>query len=286
MKINKRATSFVALFVFSTVTVWAQKSETYKDIIEKSFNLSLQKERTQAANLLVNSLKKESKKGVAQKDLLNALEKVITVFYSDKAQQIYEIGISLAWTDPTLALAKLTEAAQLEPGNFSIEAAAVRAMISANNCNLAAKNLESLKEMSDPLEDLHLLEAQVLLCNAKLESYKTMRPIQNLKRKDKLGLWWSLLEVEYFFKTGLLGNATELLNNLLKKWENYPEIYYWRHRIESELKQKSGESPQKYLTLCKSFSARQQRDFQRDPWLCRRTTEVENQLKKNNNSEI
>src|SRR5690606_30369836 len=98
----------------------------------------------------------------------------------------------------------------------------------------------------------------------------------------ELDLEWSLLEVEYLFRRGQLAETSKLLTELEKKRPSYPEIHYWKLKAQVESKLKGDRSGQKYLSLCKSLSSREQRDHFRDPWLCRRTAEVENLLKKNN----
>lgn len=282
LKKSKRVAIVAALFIFFKEIGWAQKTETYKDIIEKAYNISLQRDRIQATSLLISALKRETKKE-GRKELQTALEKVSTVFYSDKAQQIFETGNSLFWTDPSQAQAKLIDANQLESGNLVVEMTLIRSLLAVNKCSVASRNLEKNQEIIDFFEDLQLLQAQIMICNSKFEEYKIEKQKQNQKRQDEIGLWWSLLDVEYFFRSSLFSSAMDALRDLEKKWASYPEIYFWKHKIEVENKVNSEETAQKYTSLCKAISPRQQRSFSRDPWLCRRITEVENYLKKINN---
>ncbi|HWU44304.1 MAG TPA: hypothetical protein VN132_12725, partial [Bdellovibrio sp.] len=88
------------------------KAETYKDIIEKAYNLSLQKDRQQALNILLSALQKETRpQNIAE--LRKVLSDVSHVFFSDKAQQLYETGISFRKTDLNQAQTKLTEALRI-----------------------------------------------------------------------------------------------------------------------------------------------------------------------------
>ena len=142
--IYKRATIFVALFF--SLQCFGVSTETYKDIIEKAYNLSLQKDRTQATAILLAALKRESKKTTAQKEISNALEQIAKIFLSDKAQQLYELGLSLKNTDPQMALGKLQEASRLEPDNLSIEIAMDRISIGSGDCDTAWNRLQKIKE--------------------------------------------------------------------------------------------------------------------------------------------
>jgi predicted Zn-dependent protease len=277
-----RATILVALF-FGSVSLAA--GETYHDIIEKAYNLSLQKDRAQAVSILLGALKRESKKSAAQKDLAQAVDQVAKVFYSDKAQQLYELALSLKTTDPATAQAKLQEAARLEPENVSIEIALERQSLSVGDCDGALTRLNKQKELFPAIEELRLLSAQASLCQNKLEEYVASRNGQDVKRSP-LATFWAIAEVEYLFKTQAFAKAQDAIQSLQKQEPNFPEAVYWKWRTENELKQRSEKSAQKYLSLCKTLNSRQFREYLPEPNLCRRTVEIENFLKKTNNSEI
>lgn len=283
-RILKRATIIVALF-FTAPVLSAPSTETYRDIIEKAYNLSLQKDRTQAVTILLGALKKESKKSAAQRELLGAIDQVSKIFYSDKAQQLYELGLSLRSTDPNLALSKLQEAARLEPDNISIEVAIVRQALSANDCDGAQNRISKRKELIAAVEELKLVAAQAALCLGKIEEYVLLKSGQDFK-KSNLNLHWQLAETEYFLKTKSYGKAHENVAAAQKIDAGFPETYYWQWKIAAETKQKGEKPAQKYLNVCKKLNSRQQRQYLPEPLLCRRATEVETFLKKNNNSEI
>ncbi len=280
----KRATLIVALF-FSVAAKNASSGETYQDIIEKAYNLSLQKDRTQAITLLLGALKKESKKSTAQKELTAALDQVSKVFYSDKAQQLYELALSLKGSDPSLALSKLQEAARLEPENTSIEIAIARLALASGDCAASAGRLLKQKDLVPAIEELRLVAAQTALCQGKFPDYLTHRNTQDSKNTE-LNAFWQSAELEYLYRTAAFAKVQEGAQTLQKQDSSFPESTYWQWKAEQELKLKSDKTAQKYLNQCKTLNSRQQRVYLPEPMLCRRTTEVETFLKKNNNSEI
>ncbi len=283
---EKRATIVVALFFLGSV-VWAVPaavSETYKDIIEKAQNLSLQKDRLQAMSILVGALKKE-KKPQALKELSSNLETVAKIFYSDKAQQTYELALSLASTDLAMSVNKMNEAVRMEPDNISIELALVRSQLAQNDCDGANNRIAKYKDLLPYLEDLRLHQMQALVCSGKLEEYVNAKTLPDYKKSNE-SFRWQVLEIEYYFRANLPNKAREAAQNCIKLDEKFPESYFWLWKAENDLKVKSDKSAQKYLSLCKTLSNRQARQFFWDPLLCRRTTEVETYLKKNNNSEL
>jgi hypothetical protein len=278
------ATLIVALF-FIIGAKSGNGVETYQDIIEKAYNLSLQKDRTQAVTVLLGALRKESKKSVAQKELSGALEQVSRVFYSDKAQQLYELALSLRTTDPSLALTKLQEAARLEPDNVSIEIALARLALSNGDCAGSAGRLLKQKDVVPAIEELRLVASQTALCQGKFPDYLALRNPTDWKNSS-FSSFWQTAEMEYLYRTAAFAKTQELALALQKQDSGFPEPLYWEWKAEAELKQKADKAGQKYLSLCKTLNSRQQRLYLSEPMLCRRTTEVETFLKKNNNSEI
>ena len=245
----------------------------------------MQKDRTQAISLLLGALKKESKKTTAQKELVAALEQVSKVFYSDKAQQLYELALSLKSTDPGLALSKLQEAARLEPENSSIEVALMRLSLASGDCAATAGRLLKQKDLAAILEDFRLVAAQTALCQGKFSDYLGVRAGVDVKNSS-LGPFWQTAELEYLYRTAAFTKADDAAIALQKSDTNFPEALYWQWKSELELKLKADKAAQKYLNQCKTMNSRQVRLYLPEPMLCRRTTEVESFLKKNNNSEI
>ena len=75
------------------------------------------------------------------------------------------------------------------------------------------------------------------------------------------------------------------LSEAAKIDDQNPQIQYWFWKLQTELKDNSEKSAQKYISECKKLTSRKLRIYQVDPFLCRNVTEVENFLKKNNNPE-
>ena len=273
----KRATPFgVALFFVSSAG--SAKVETYQDIIEKAYNLSLQKDRTQATNLLVSAAKKETKKGSPPKDLLAALEEVNNVFYSDKAQQLYELALSLRMTDPNLATQKLNEAARLEPENQQIALEQLRLQMAGGDCGSALKEAKKWAEKNPYSEEIKLVMAQTTLCSGQISEFQQLRAVVDVK-KTGLEVFWMSLDLEHADRTGVFAKGYDLSQQFQKIDTNFPEFYYWRWKLEQDLKMPEA-TGKKYLAVCKSLSSRLARSYLAEPKLCRQTGEVEAALKK------
>lgn len=276
----------IAALSFSGSQVLAQnkgvKSETYKDIIEKAHNLSLQKDRQQALNILANAIQKESRTPAAQ-ELKKTVQDISHVFFSDKAQSLYETAVSLRRTDLQQSQVKMNEALRIEPDNFEILNEAARLLIARNDCNAAADLVQKQLRIISFDEELNLTYAQALACQSKWADYLTVFESYGPKKSSLAKFWWPL-ELERYLSAKNYSKAQESLASLKKADSKYPEIFYWQWRIDQGLQKKNKEDALKYVMSCKNISANQYRQYMIDPALCRRTTEVDGELKGMNGS--
>ncbi|HWU44691.1 MAG TPA: hypothetical protein VN132_14665, partial [Bdellovibrio sp.] len=101
-------------------------------------------------------------------------------------------------------------------------------------------------------------------------------------KKSSLQKFWLVLEVERYFKLKNFTKSQDALANLRKVDAKYPEVSYWSWKLSQSVKKSDPEDAQKYVMSCKNISANQYRQYMIDPMLCRRTTEVEADLKGSN----
>lgn len=260
----------------------ATKSETYKDIIEKAYNLSLQKDRQQALNILANAIQKESRTP-AVAELKKTVHDIGHVFFSDKAQSLYETAVSMRRTDLQQSQIKINEALRIEPDHFEILNEAARMMIAKNDCASAAELVQKQLRIINFDEELNLTMAQALACQAKWPEYLLLFDAYGPKKSSLAKYWWPL-EIERYLAAKNSSKAQESLASLKKLDPKYPEYFYWQWRIDQGLQKKNKEDALKYVMTCKNISANQYRQYMMDPALCRRTTEVDGELKGMNGS--
>ncbi|WP_291515923.1 hypothetical protein [Bdellovibrio sp. ArHS] len=276
----KRA-ALVAALSFLALPAFAQtkngKSETYKDIIEKAYNLSLQRDRQQALNILATAIQREARPQ-AISELKKTTAEVANVFFSDKAQQLFETGVSLRKTDLNQALDKVNEAARIEPDNFSIVNEQARLLIAKGDCKSAQENVQKQLKTVTFDEELKLSLAQALVCQGRWLEYQKIVDSVFIK-KSPLQKFWQVLEVEKTLSQKSLTKAQEALAGLKKSDEKYPELFYWTWKYEQMAKKANLDDAQKYVMTCKNISANQYRQYMIDPMLCRRQVEVEGELK-------
>lgn len=279
--ITKRAAQLVSALFFllpsSHAEVKSKKAETAKDIIEKAYNLSLQKDRSQATNILVSAIKQENTQGTSTTELKRALQQVTYVFYSDRAQQAYELAVSLLKTDPGQAQQKLTEALRIEPDNLTLYVDLQRAMLLKKDCSGVLENVTKAREQNPYDENLQLLQAQTFACLGRWDAFGKMRDVGDSK-KSNLAKYWLNLDIDQALSEKNASKAKDLVSALQKLDPKYPEIAYWQWRLNTSNRQ---ELAQKYSKDCKNISPMTYRQYMTDVNLCRRTSEVESTTNKN-----
>ncbi|MFM6926858.1 MAG: tetratricopeptide repeat protein [Bdellovibrio sp.] len=266
-----------AFLLVSHPTFAQSKSETYKDIIEKAYNLSLQRDRQQALNILTSAIIRETRPQ-AQGELKKAALDVSHVFFSDKAQQLFETSASLRKTDLTQAIAKLNEAQRIEPDNISIVIEISRLLIAKGDCSGAQELLTKFIKLIAFDEELKLTNAQAQVCQSQWYEYLKIYDPKEVA-KSTLQKFWLANEVEHQVKVKNTLKAQESLGILKKLDSKYPEVAYWSWKVTQGIKPGNLDEAQKYVMTCKNISASQYRQYMIDPMLCRRVVEVEGEIK-------
>ncbi|MGZ3768410.1 MAG: tetratricopeptide repeat protein [Bdellovibrio sp.] len=243
----------------------------------------MQKDRQQALRILLNAIHKETRPQNIT-ELKKAVAEISRIFFSDKAQQLFETGVSLRKSDLSQALEKVTEASRLEPGNFTVGIEMAHLMIAKNDCKAAQELIQQhYLNLVNFDEDLKLTVAQALVCQLKWNEYQAIVDSMVLKKSPQQK-FWLVLEIEKFLALKNSAKALDALNSLIKLDDKYPETSYWMWKASQQQKKKNIEAGHKYVMDCKNISANQYRQYMMDPMLCRRANEVENELKGMNGS--
>lgn len=270
------------LFLISSQFAWATPSprrtiEGPAELTEKAYNLTLQKDRTQAVNILVTAIRREAPGSTNSKELKSALQEVSGLFLGDKAQQLYELSLSLRKTDTNQAQGKLNEALRIEPDNLQLLNESARLQILKGDCSAAGESLAKWRKWNPYDEQTLLTSAQAAVCQSDWPAYAGFRSLAD-SRKGAFAKFWYSLEVEKSLKENSESRAKEALDLLHKEDASFFETAYWDFRTIKDPAQKMA-AAQKYLTNCKNISAAQFRRSLMEPFFCRRTAEVESFVK-------
>jgi len=283
--LRRAALTGAALFIFVSLAravpleTKSKKAETSQDIVEKAYNLSLQKDRSQAITILVGAIKQENVQSGSTAELIKALQQISYLFYSDRAQQNYELALSLRRTDIAQAQQKIAEALRIENDNLSLFNEMQRMLLIRGDCSSAHENI-SKQRRQDPYDEfLAILQAQAQACLGKWEDYVKTRDAFD-KKNTAQAKYWASLEIEYLLSLKSFSKAKEAAGTLQKLDPKYPETIYWQWRVVTGAEK--APFGQKYIKECKNLSAALYRQYMIDVNLCRRVAEVETASKNGN----
>ncbi len=256
----------------------ANQKESYKDLISKSQNLSLQRDRLQACQILIRALQKETKNTASYRELKNSLEELSSVFYTDKAQSIYSQGDSLVDLKTKEALDKFQEALKLEEGNMTALKALARAQLRLDDCRGADASLKSAESFDPVSGEMQLLKLQTLKCQ---KDYEALSEKLGSKDLDLEGLekYTKVFAIDEAVRKKDFKKARQILSNWETQSSDYPEVYFWKWQISNEQNTPDRASGEKYAQLCKALSVRKRKSFNLDVELCKNADEVEAKIK-------
>ncbi len=200
------------------------------------------------------------------------VEKTVSqVFIAEKAQQSYEVAISLRTKDLQQELIKLQEAAFADGSNFLIRLEMGRVLIGQGKCTEGLMMAEEILKQNPEEELAQLLSDQARMCKG--------LPLQYLgvatKGRDPSLVWaWQFLQIEADLKKKnfLKAEATFLaVDNKIQT--RYPDADYFEMAIKDHQGSTENVWIDTYRNKCTSFSLAEGRRWLVDPNLCWRKPE-------------
>jgi hypothetical protein len=248
--------------------------ETYKDLVNKAQNLTLQHDRLQTSQVLVRAIQGESKDGkssnssIAHKELVRVLDELTGVFYTEKAQNLYSAADASSTLRPKESLDGLQEALRIEEGNVTIIKAISRINLVIGECGRADVSLRSAEALNPYSVEIKLLRLQVLDCNKQTELLTAglTSATNELDNVDKFAKG-------IFVKDLLFRKEIKKAKQALALWEtqfpDYPELYYWKWQLGQQTGIKDRTSALRYSQLCQNLTNRKRKSFALDVDLCK-----------------
>ncbi len=241
--------------------------------IKKAQSLFLEKKRLLAIEILL-SAGKDSK---PSKKIISTINEISEAFLSEEALQLFESSLSLQATEPLQSQAKIIEALKIEPDNFLLLNEKFKYQILAQECAKAwAEIAEVLKK------NPHFLRSQI---SDRLVQICLKKPLSEKALADKKDtfFYWSHLEGISLVAQKSMAKAKDKLYFSAKLEPFFPENYYWLWMIEKSQhnpEDKSRQWAEKYIASCKGLTSQLKRSFGFDPFLCKKTAELESDLGK------
>lgn len=288
----------VAAFFFSTSVIAAPAAKTtapskssnglesHQDLILKAQNLTLQRDRLQASQILIRAIQRETKGNTAYKDLTRALTELTTVFYTEKAQSVYSVGEAAVELKPRDAIDSFQEALRLEDGNVTVLKSLARTQLVLNDCEKAEASIRSAEAVDPYSPEVKLLGLQLLACNKNFETLLSKTDSADLDFESAESYVKNLragLQIQALVETAKPRADLKKARSLLSTWETqmpeYPEVHFWKWEISKLQSTSDRTSASKYAQACQNLSARKRKSYSLDVNLCKGKEAVDTYLK-------
>ena len=202
----------------------------------------------------------------------SAQREVGETFFSERAQHLYEVGVSQTYKGDVGAVRSLAGALEIEPENLKILLTLGRNHLSQGNCAQVTEIVDKIVKNYFLLEERYILSGQLLVCKKKLEELRELiLPPEFFSPPYRLyAMILSLRAAEVAKDISLIKT---LGLELTKTEPQLPESYYWlwKHEPKKSLRK---EYSDRYLSLCQNWSAKEKRKYYLEPILCNLVEEV------------
>jgi tetratricopeptide (TPR) repeat protein len=256
----------------------SKTKDTYKDVIQKSQNLTLQHERLQAAQSLVQAIQSDSYGKKATEELKKTLNDISTMFYLEKTQKVFEYAKSLMRESPQEASEKYSQAIKAEPDNILILLWMARLSLYLGKCEDAKQSIIKAQEINPFYAQLELAELQSIAC---LQSTELLnKAVADHKQLEQIyPLYYHMVMVQKFFTQKQYPEANYHIERAKEIDKEFPEIYYWESQILEKQELNFKDSASRYIKDCKTIAKADYLKYELEPRLCQQYKTFENEYK-------
>jgi tetratricopeptide (TPR) repeat protein len=265
---------FLSILLF-TFTVAA--FEPGNSAVEQAQALAKKKNRTEACAVLQKSLAEMTPASKSRPKVLEALNQISRLFFTDKGQKEFEAGQATMWDSPDMALSHLKTALAVENDNLLILDNIVRIQLMKQECDAAAGTIASARKINPYSSEAAILELRTLVCQRDFTGFKDKA--KSIVTADK----WEEAYIQYLIAQELMQNqnwkkAFDTLSKVTEEQPQFPEAYFWMAKAGIELEKDTEAQYQKYVSLCKALTTRDKRRFSLEPKLCVNQKDAEDEL--------
>ena len=269
--------AIVAALFMSLPATYAEDSRlTWPEIREQAEQHILNKERSEALDL-VHDFLKENQSETRKAEAEEFISYVSNLFLTEKAHKTYFLGRSLVFSEPERAKEKLLDALKIEPTNEKIILELTRVFLRADDCKNA--NQYSLKaHTQNPVgQAAQFLYIQSLYC---LQDWKRFTVLYEklIENSEISPLNRLSLTIMNFQSDFLKEGADEKISQLLVIDPKFPLAHYWQLQLLKKDTEEFKKPAQKYLSICKMYKAKVVKRYENYPRMCNFVPEVSKSL--------
>lgn len=252
--------------------------ETYRDLITKAQNLTLQRDRLQTSQVLIRGLQRETRNSPAFKELVRTLDELTAVFYSEKAQTLFSTGEAQVFTKPREAIETLQEALRLEDGNIAILKSLARTQLVVGDCARADATVKSAEGINPYSAEVLLLRLQVLDCQKRVDLLSAQLETNDPYR-ESVSNFVHGLQIKDLLRRKEFKRARAILTTWEAQSADYPELHYWKWETSRAQGAEDRAAAVRYAQLCQNLTPRKRKSYILDVDLCKGKEAVDSYLK-------
>ncbi len=252
--------------------------ESYKDLIEKARNLTLQRDRLQASQVLQRGLQREPKNSQGYREIGKTLDDLTDLFYTEKGQTLFAQADGLMENKPREALETLQAALRIEDVNLMILRSLARVYLILGDCDHANAVVVQADGLNPVNAEVRLLRMQVADCQKNTDKFAELDAMTDvdLGVVDK---YVRSLQIKDLWRRKEHKKARALLSTWEQSAGEYPEVLYWRWKLSLDQPFPDRAAALAYIQLCQNLSPRQKKTHGLDLELCAGREKVEEFLK-------
>ena len=272
-KFRKAAVLNAAFFIFTNAIVLKADArvgvENLASIRTKATALLLQKQKKQALQLIAEYIKAETNKNSVNE----ANEFLLTTsqtFINKDSQEAYETSLNITIENPKESVKQVETCLQIDPLNADCIFQRIR--LAARNKNTGAlENYLGQLKSTVPNTKLDLWTQPSFKKNeADFKNKTFLKKLNEKATEDSFVM--ATLELDRSFAAKNFSRAKDVIQFFEKNFSDWPDIIYYKQKIEFESAEEKTERPtevsQLYEAKCKSLSKSLLRKYRYDIELC------------------
>src|SRR5690606_1819198 len=254
------------------------QKESYKDIIKKAQNLTIQKDRLQGARVIVRVLEDDNLNKKTRDELKKALQDISVLFYTEKTQKVFEYAKSLLRESPQESFEKFKEALLEEPNNVMVLLWAARNALFRGKCDEADSFTSTALQLNPYYTYLQLARLQALACLQQFEEFdKAVVEFDTVE--SEYPLYYAMVMAQKLFNEKKYSAAYYYIEKAKQTDKEYPEIYYWETQILKKLERPVHDAVSRFVRGCKILGSADFFKYQPEPRLCQQYKSYETEYK-------
>lgn len=259
------------------------QTETYQNIIEKAQNLSLQRDRLQASQILSRAIAREAKTSAGYRELTRALDDLTSAFYTERAQSVFVSAEANLPLKPREAIEGFTEALRLEDGNLTVLKALARTHLTLGECDKADVFVKSAESLDVYSPEVQLLRLQTLDCSKSALLTEKLFPLDSSLKPVEA--YVRGMQLRDLIRREEAGKAKAMLAEWAAAAPDYPEVYFWKWTLSQANEKPDRAAAQRYVQLCQNLTPRKRKSYNLDVDLCKGKEAAETFLKEPSHDE-